>query len=428
MEGFRAHYIRDAQGNIMAIYKYTNSGTASTQVVERPIYGSSRLGSYAKPQEVMGAGIIGTNHTAPLVAADQRYELTDHLGNVNTVVSGRLLDGAGAGSQKQAEVLLAHGYEPFGALLPGRNYRQPLGPPPPPPETPKGTLVITEFSNGPSQANGSASGECEYVELYVTKCALYPDATEVDIRGWLIDDNAGNFNSSGCTTGVGITTGHLRFVDHATWASVPVGTVIVVFNGADNCYNFTSNETGSGGQYFINVGSSTLIERTTTQPSTTGCDYCGAAYAAPGSNPWNTIALGNTADAIQVRCPDCPASEAGFFHGVGYGSSFGGVNAGTNDLGGAGSYARACGVRQLGGHQRRHLLHRHRPWQVGCGRPDVLRRFTGFAHRAGAEGPAGRCGGLVQWAQAEGAGGALSLCTQRPEMGSAIHVPVAAAY
>jgi len=41
---------------------------------------------------------------------------------VNTVVSGRLLDGAGAGSQKQAEVLLAHGYEPFGSLLPGRNY------------------------------------------------------------------------------------------------------------------------------------------------------------------------------------------------------------------------------------------------------------------------------------------------------------------
>jgi hypothetical protein len=334
--GYREHYIRDEQGNIMAVYRYTNSGGASTQVVERPVYGSSRLGSYVKPQEVMGPGLISVEHTMPLTAADQRYELTDHLGNVSTVVTGRLLDGAGAGSQKQAEVVLAHGYEPFGSLLPGRNYRQPLGPPPPPPETPKGTLVITEFSNGPSQANGSASGECEYVELYVTKCALYPDATEVDIRGWLIDDNAGNFNTTGgCTTGVSISSGHLRFVDHATWASVPVGTVIVVFNGADNCYNFTSNETGSGGQYFINVGSSTLIERTTTQPSTTGCDYCGAAYAAPGSSPWNTVALGNTADAIQVRCPDCPESEAGFFHGVGYGSSFGAVNAGTNDLGGA---------------------------------------------------------------------------------------------
>jgi hypothetical protein len=120
--GYREHYIRDEQGNIMAVYRYTNSGGASTQVVERPVYGSSRLGSYVKPQEVMGPGLISVEHTMPLTAADQRYELTDHLGNVSTVVTGRLLDGAGAGSQKQAEVISASGYEPFGSLMPGRNY------------------------------------------------------------------------------------------------------------------------------------------------------------------------------------------------------------------------------------------------------------------------------------------------------------------
>jgi hypothetical protein len=120
--GHREHYIRDAQGNIMAVYKYTNNGTASTQLVERPVYGSSRLGSYAKPQEVMGSGLISNQHTAPLLAADQRYELTDHLGNVATVVTGRLLPGNGAGSAKQAEVVSAQGYEAFGSLLPGRNY------------------------------------------------------------------------------------------------------------------------------------------------------------------------------------------------------------------------------------------------------------------------------------------------------------------
>jgi len=229
------------------------------------------------------------------------------------------------------------GYEPFGALLPGRNYRQPTGPPPPP-VTPKGSLVITEFSNGPSTANGSASGECEYVELYVTRCALYPDAEEVDIRGWIIDDNAGNFNSSGCTTGVGITTGHLRFADVAAWANVPVGTVIVLFNGADNCYDFTVNESGTG-PYFINANSTSLLQRTgsgATPNSGGDCDYCGNSYTATGASAWTSVmGLGNTADAIQVRCPDCPESEAGFFHGVGYGSSFGAVNAGTNDLGGA---------------------------------------------------------------------------------------------
>ncbi|MGB3869378.1 MAG: RHS repeat-associated core domain-containing protein, partial [Flavobacteriales bacterium] len=333
--GYREHYIRDAQGNIMAIYKYTNSGTASTKVVERPVYGSSRLGSYALAQEVMGTWLSTYPFTQLLSNPDKRYELTDHLGNVSTVVSGRLLDGAGAGSPKQAEVITASGYEPFGALLPGRNWRQPLGPPPPP-VTPQGTLVITEFSNGPS-------GDCEYVELYVTKCSLYPDATEVDIRGWIVDDNGGNLNSEGgCTTGVGISSGHLRLAAVATWASVPVGSVIVLYNGNDNCYAFTAQEAGTGGQYFVNVNSTTLIERTGSggTPSTSDCGYCDNSYTATSSSPssWSTIAMGNSGDGIQVRCPDCPESEAGFFHGLGYGADFGSLVAGTNDLG-AGHFA-----------------------------------------------------------------------------------------
>ncbi|MGB3525012.1 MAG: hypothetical protein WBB32_03480 [Flavobacteriales bacterium] len=327
--GFREHYIRDAQGNIMAIYKYTNSGTASTKVVERPVYGSSRVGSYALAQEVMGTWLSTYPFTQLLSDVHKRYELNDHLGNVNTVVSGRLLDGAGAGSPKQAEVITAQGYEPFGALLPGRNWRQPLGPPPPP-VTPQGTLVITELSNGPS-------GDCEYVELYVTKCSLYPDATEVDIRGWIIDDNAGNFNTSGlCGTGVAINSGHLRFADVPAWASVPVGTVIVLFNGpdpADNCYGFTVDESGTG-PYFIDVNSTSLLQRTGTggTPSSSDCDYCDNSYTTA---TWDPVSLGNSADAVQVRCPDCPESEAGFFHGVGYGSGFGSLTAGANDLGGA---------------------------------------------------------------------------------------------
>ncbi|MGB3868734.1 MAG: RHS repeat-associated core domain-containing protein [Flavobacteriales bacterium] len=333
--GFREHYIRDAQGNIMAIYKYTNSGTASTKVVERPIYGSSRLGSYALAQEVMVSSLVDYPFTQLLSDVHKRYELNDHLGNVSTVVSGRLLDGAGAGSPKQAEVITASGYEPFGALLPGRNWRQPLGPPPPP-VTPQGTLVITEFSNGPS-------GDCEYVELYVTKCALYPDATEVDIRRWIVDDNAGNFNTEGgCTTGVGISSGHLRLADVPAWASVPVGSVIVLYNGNDNCYAFTAQEAGTGGQYFVDVNSTTLIERTGSNgtPSTSDCGYCDNSYTATSSSPssWSTIAMGNSGDGIQVRCPDCPESEAGFFHGLAYGADFGSLVAGANDLG-AGHFA-----------------------------------------------------------------------------------------
>ena len=58
----------------------------------------------------------------PMLQVDLNYELTDHLGNVCAVVTGRLLDGNGGGTPKQADLLSAQGYEPFGSLLPGRNY------------------------------------------------------------------------------------------------------------------------------------------------------------------------------------------------------------------------------------------------------------------------------------------------------------------
>ncbi|MBS1944432.1 MAG: RHS repeat-associated core domain-containing protein, partial [Bacteroidetes bacterium] len=121
--GYKEYYLRDAQGNIMAMYRHTNTGPKSLKVTERPIYGSKRIGSYTGQKELAGVQAI-TNYpyTQPMLAPLKRYELTDHLGNVNTVVTGRLLDGAGAGSAKQAEVVSAQGYEAFGSLLPGRNY------------------------------------------------------------------------------------------------------------------------------------------------------------------------------------------------------------------------------------------------------------------------------------------------------------------
>ncbi|MBS1645431.1 MAG: hypothetical protein JST36_10370, partial [Bacteroidetes bacterium] len=49
--------------------------------------------------------------------------LTDHLGNVNTVVTGRLLPLLGPGVQYQAEVVSATGYESFGFALPNRSFQ-----------------------------------------------------------------------------------------------------------------------------------------------------------------------------------------------------------------------------------------------------------------------------------------------------------------
>jgi RHS repeat-associated protein len=120
--GYREYYLRDAQGNVMAMYKYANNGT-SLKVTERPVYGSKRLGSYTRQMELMGeAAIPQWPYVQPMQAPLKRYELTDHLGNVAAVVTGRLLPGNGSGGSKQAELVSAQGYEPFGALLPGRNY------------------------------------------------------------------------------------------------------------------------------------------------------------------------------------------------------------------------------------------------------------------------------------------------------------------
>jgi len=130
--GYKEYYLRDAQGNIMAMYRHhlipvpntdPQEYEASLKVTERPIYGSKRIGSYTQQIELAGVQAI-TNYpyTQPMQAPLKRYELTDHLGNVNTVVTGRLLPGNGAGSTYQAEVVSAQTLEAYGSLLPGRNW------------------------------------------------------------------------------------------------------------------------------------------------------------------------------------------------------------------------------------------------------------------------------------------------------------------
>lgn len=118
----REHYIRDAQGNVMATYKY-DIGQASFMVSERPIYGSSRLGVDAYELE-LGGDPPYDELADPMGLL--RYELTDHLGNVTAVLTDELLGVDVDADQEydyfQPHVISAQGYEPFGSLLPGRNY------------------------------------------------------------------------------------------------------------------------------------------------------------------------------------------------------------------------------------------------------------------------------------------------------------------
>jgi RHS repeat-associated protein len=106
----------------MATYRYSIDAAANPALVltDRPLYGSSRLGSNRKAANLYNA--TGTVPATALQQVDLHYELTDHLGNVAAVVTGRLLPDFGAGTNQQAELVSAQGYEAFGALLPGRNY------------------------------------------------------------------------------------------------------------------------------------------------------------------------------------------------------------------------------------------------------------------------------------------------------------------
>ncbi|CAL2076219.1 RHS repeat-associated core domain-containing protein [Tenacibaculum sp. 190524A02b] len=84
---YTEHYVRDAAGTAMAIYR-------NGQVIENTIYGASRL----------GVRKTDGNHF---------YQLTDHLGNVRAVV--------GKNAQGQAMALTsATDYYPFGMPMPGK--------------------------------------------------------------------------------------------------------------------------------------------------------------------------------------------------------------------------------------------------------------------------------------------------------------------
>ena len=80
------YYIHDATGNVMAVYqrKYNKNLYDSLFIQERGIYGSSRLGLNTEEFKV-----TLPRNVKQRVMGKRQFELTDHLGNVNAVVSDR---------------------------------------------------------------------------------------------------------------------------------------------------------------------------------------------------------------------------------------------------------------------------------------------------------------------------------------------------
>jgi hypothetical protein len=183
-------------------------------------------------------------------------------------------------------------------------------------------IIVNEFSNG-------NSGSKEYMEFLVvgTPC------TAVDLRGWIFDDNNGpddgicdGFSIEDCNAG--IAGGHVRFANIARWSSVPVGSLILIYNSSDKNTSITLVDDPSDSNndlvYVLPITDSGL-EATTNIPSPPidcnkasyepgNCSYSPVSYTS--STTWSPISLNNSQDACQTRRPD-----GSYFHGFSYGTS-----------------------------------------------------------------------------------------------------------
>ena len=84
-------YVRDAQGNVMAVYNHQGSWASNNlRLKEHHLYASSRLGIIQQDVDVdqdyrvspISADLIGNTFTYTYQRGYRNYELTNNLGNV----------------------------------------------------------------------------------------------------------------------------------------------------------------------------------------------------------------------------------------------------------------------------------------------------------------------------------------------------------
>jgi RHS repeat-associated protein len=126
--GTNSIYVRDAQGNILAVY--TQSGSGAPLQTEVDLYGSSRLGTVGpltvSPTSVALSGSYGTAWLNTFSRGEKSYELTNHLGNVLSTITDKKIAVSSGGSSLidhfLPDVATAQDYYPFGMVMPGRTY------------------------------------------------------------------------------------------------------------------------------------------------------------------------------------------------------------------------------------------------------------------------------------------------------------------
>jgi RHS repeat-associated protein len=129
------YYVRDAQGNVLAVYNYDPGGPTASSLTwgEQHLYGSSRLGMVNPDFTVTQGQPLANDNYNPTgdpitngTLGKRTYELSNHLGNVlatiNDIKTGVDAEPNGTTDYYIATVLSANDYYPFGMLQPGRKY------------------------------------------------------------------------------------------------------------------------------------------------------------------------------------------------------------------------------------------------------------------------------------------------------------------
>ncbi len=146
---------------MLVLYKqtYVNIGLSSTYIqTECNIFGSSRVGVYYPPDRSMisdSPGRIATRYRNY-----RRYEVSNHLGNVMSVVTDRLKGNPAALPQRvsayEPDIVAAQDYYPFGQVMRGRNFPTMLGK----------SNFPTKYRYGFNDKEADADGEIQNLTTY----------------------------------------------------------------------------------------------------------------------------------------------------------------------------------------------------------------------------------------------------------------------
>lgn len=155
------------------------------------------------------------------------------------------------------------------------------------------TLIMNEVSQG-------VTGNMEYVEFIVVDTTVAYSCSGstppcIDIRGWIFDDNSGYHGAAG------IAPGCLRFSYNSLWSCVPMGTIIVIYNGADVNPQLPPDDfsvTDGNCTIIAPVNNTQLFESNSTTPGDVACSYPATGWTPGGS--WSNTLLANAGDCARI--------------------------------------------------------------------------------------------------------------------------------